>query len=91
MTTREEEFAVRIIEDDGSLVCERPGKAWSIQLYVDRFGIDHVLLRPLLDRDGDFLPAREYGFKQSRIRKTRAIAEARLRLRQPHLGSNLPG
>jgi len=83
MFQREEEYAVRIIEDDGSLMCERPGKAWSIMLFINRFGIDRVLLRPLYDWDGPFLPAREFGFKPSRIIKNRAIAEARLRNRQP--------
>ena len=84
------EYAVRIIEEDGSLMCERPGKTWSVLMFIKRFGIDRVLLRPIHDWDSPFLPAREFGFQPSRIIKNRAIAEARLRNRQPHLGSNLP-
>lgn len=75
----DEEFSVRILEDDGNLMCERPGKAWSVMLYINRFGIDRVFLKLLHDLDAPFLPAREFGFKPSRIRKNLAIAEARLR------------
>jgi hypothetical protein len=65
----DEEFSVRILEDDGTLMVERPGKAWSVMLYINRFGIDRVLLRPLHDWDAPFLSAREFGFKPSRIIK----------------------
>ena len=71
------EFHVQFLNDAGEVFYTRFCRDWSAQFWIDKVGINNLRFQLIGGPDKYFHPD-VFGFKPTRIRKTRAIAEARL-------------